>query len=41
VSTRKWDEHGDWHLFTMPLWPVLKWKSLRRIVDDYWYPDKR
>ncbi len=41
VSTRKFDEHGDWHMFTMTLWPLLKRKSFRRIVDEYWYPDKR
>ena len=41
VSTRKWDRHGDWHMFRMPLWPLLKRRSLRRIVDDYWYPVQR
>jgi glycosyltransferase involved in cell wall biosynthesis len=41
VSTRKFDEHGDWHMFTMALWPLLKWKTMRQIVDDYWYPQQR
>ena len=41
VSTRKFDQHGDWHMFTMALWPLLKRKSLRKIVDEYWYPEKR
>jgi len=41
VSTRKFDEHGDWHMFTMTLWPLIKWKTFRQIVDDYWYPQQR
>ena len=41
VSTRKWDEHGDWHMFRMPLWPLLQRRSLREIVDAYWYPVRR
>ena len=41
VSTRKWDQHGDWHVFWMPFWPVLKRRSPRQLVDAYWYPTER
>jgi hypothetical protein len=41
VSTRKWDEHGDWHMFLMPFWPLVRRRSLRQIVDEYWYAEKR
>jgi len=41
VCTRKFDEHGDWHMFYMAWWPLLKWKSFRKIVDEYWYPPQR
>lgn len=41
VCTRKFDEHGDWHMFYMAWWPLLKWKSMRKVVDEYWYPEKR
>jgi glycosyltransferase involved in cell wall biosynthesis len=37
-STRKFDEYGDWHYFTMPL-PLI-WNTLRRRPDmarRYWY----
>jgi glycosyltransferase involved in cell wall biosynthesis len=38
VSTRKFDRHGDWHMFAMALW-VLRNRSLKKTVDDYWYND--
>ena len=41
ISTRKFDQHGDWHMFRMPLWPVLQRRSTRQIVDAYWYPERR
>lgn len=41
VSTRKWDEHGDWHLFLMPFWPITKRLTKDQIVEKYWYPDER
>ncbi len=41
ISTRKFDEHGDWHMFTMPFWPLTKRRSLAQIVEDYWYPRER
>ena len=37
-STRKFDEYGDWHYFTMPL-PMI-WNSLRgrhEMARRYWY----
>ena len=43
ASTRKFDQHGDWHYFRyLPLWA---WRSLRsRDVDEiaraYWYEDR-
>lgn len=43
-STRKFDEHGDWHYATMParliaglVWP----RGLRRWVERYWYGQQR
>jgi hypothetical protein len=41
VSTRKWDEHGDWHLFRMPFWPITRRQTLAQIVEEYWYPRER
>jgi len=41
VCTRKFDEHGDWHMFFMAWWPLIKRQSFRKIVDDYWYPEHR
>jgi glycosyltransferase involved in cell wall biosynthesis len=37
-STRKFDQHGDWHYFTMP--PRLIWQTLFRkkgLARRYWY----
>jgi len=36
VSTRKFDRHGDWHMFAMGLW-VLRNRSLDKTVENYWY----
>ncbi len=41
ICTRKFDEHGDWHMFYMAWWPLIKRQSFRKIVDDYWYPEQR
>lgn len=41
ICTRKFDEHGDWHMFYMAWWPLLKRKSMKRIVAEYWYPERR
>jgi glycosyltransferase involved in cell wall biosynthesis len=43
-STRKFDEHGDWHYVTMParlLAGLLWWPGLRRWVERYWYGEQR
>lgn len=37
ISARKFDEHGDWHMFLMPFWPITKRQSFKRIVQEYWY----
>lgn len=36
VSTRKFDRHGDWHMFAMGLW-ILRNRSLEKTVEHYWY----
>lgn len=36
VSTRKFDRHGDWHMFAMGFW-ILRNRSLDKTVDHYWY----
>ncbi len=45
ASTRKFDEHGDWHYFTtMPrfvLGLALKRASARREIERYWYEPRR
>lgn len=41
VSTRKWDQHGDWHMFLMPFWPITKRLTKDQIIEEYWYPRKR
>lgn len=44
VSTRKFDQYGDWHYFTAPF--RLPWNSLRRpsstneFARRYWYEDR-
>ena len=45
TSTRKFDDHGDWHYFTgvlmLPLASVLRPRSTARRVARYWYePDR-
>lgn len=42
TSTRKFDEHGDWHWFRMlpwGLWQLVRRReaSLERFVEEYWY----
>jgi glycosyltransferase involved in cell wall biosynthesis len=41
TSTRKFDQHGDWHYFTrmpMVLWQLLRDpRSLGQFAQDYWY----
>jgi glycosyltransferase involved in cell wall biosynthesis len=45
VSTRKFDQHGDWHflLKIVPIGiPAVIWPSLgRKLADRYWYNDDR
>jgi hypothetical protein len=41
VSTRKWDEHGDWHMFLMPFWPITRRLTKDQLVEQYWYPKER
>lgn len=41
VSTRKFDRHGDWHMFYMLLWIPFRHGSLRNLVRSYWYDDAR
>jgi glycosyltransferase involved in cell wall biosynthesis len=36
LSARKFDRHGDWHMF-MLWWWIVRNRSLGRTVDDYWY----
>ncbi len=40
VSTRKFDRHGDWHMFAMGLW-ILRNRSLDKTVEHYWYDKDR
>ena len=40
VSTRKWDIHGDWHMFFMPYWPIIQRRSMSAVVQDYWYRER-
>jgi glycosyltransferase involved in cell wall biosynthesis len=45
ASTRKFDEHGDWHYFTSMLTLVLAYvvhpRSAARRIERYWYePDR-
>jgi glycosyltransferase involved in cell wall biosynthesis len=40
ISTRKWDEHGDWHMFAMAFWPLMQRRSFHAIVRDYWYRER-
>lgn len=40
ISTRKFDTHGDWHMFRMVSWIPLRYGSLKNLVQAYWYDDK-
>jgi glycosyltransferase involved in cell wall biosynthesis len=40
LSTRKFDEHGDWHMFAMACWPLIQRRSFHAIVRDYWYRER-
>jgi glycosyltransferase involved in cell wall biosynthesis len=43
-SARKFDRHGDWHVFTTTIksaaWYVADRKALDRFVRRYWYEDR-
>jgi glycosyltransferase involved in cell wall biosynthesis len=45
ASTRKFDEHGDWHYLTtiprLALGMVLKHPSSLRAIERYWYEPRR
>ena len=44
ASTRKFDEHGEWHYFTMLprfAWSVLRRKDASEVADRYWYKPNR
>ena len=41
LSVRKMDQHGDWHMFWAPVVGLLKHRSLKKLVRDYWYDDAR
>jgi glycosyltransferase involved in cell wall biosynthesis len=40
ISTRKWDEHGDWHMFLMACWPLIQRRTFHAVVRDYWYRER-
>ncbi len=40
VSTRKWDMHGDWHMFFMLFWPIIQRRSMSAVIQDYWYKER-
>lgn len=45
-STRKFDEHGEWHYVLMvfvkfPLWILFSHGSIGRYVERYWYGHQR
>jgi len=44
-STRKFDQHGDWHYFAMlmkaPLYLTLRRRSMDAFADECWYSGKR
>ena len=44
ASTRKFDEHGDWHYFTLPwrlAYSMIFKKDKEKIADHYWYKPNR
>ncbi len=40
ISTRKFDKHGDWHVFRMFLWIPFRYGSYEKWIHAYWYDDK-
>ncbi len=40
VSTRKFDSHGDWHMFRMLAWIPFRYGSYKNLVHAYWYDEK-
>ena len=44
-STRKWDQHGDWHYFLMvlkaPVYFTLMRRRMDAFADRYWYGSAR
>jgi glycosyltransferase involved in cell wall biosynthesis len=45
ISTRKFDEHGEWHYVTLPArlaaWALLDPPAIRRWANRYWYGRQR
>lgn len=41
ISTRKWDRHGEWHMFWAPFKGLFSRGSLKKNIRDYWYDDAR
>ncbi len=45
ASTRKFDDHGDWHLLALPVRLALAWLRRRRAAEEfierYWYDPRR
>jgi glycosyltransferase involved in cell wall biosynthesis len=39
VSTRKFDKHGDWHMFRMFLWIPFRYGSYKKWIHAYWYDE--
>ncbi len=39
-STRKFDTHGDWHMFRMLLWIPARYGSFKNLVNAYWYDER-
>lgn len=40
ISTRKFDKHGDRHVFRMFLWIPFRYGSYEKWIHAYWYDDK-
>jgi glycosyltransferase involved in cell wall biosynthesis len=45
TSTRKWDQHGEWHyvkmIFAGLFYTIFSPKSVERMARAYWYDDSR
>jgi hypothetical protein len=45
ASTRKFDDHGDWHFFTtllaLPLRMLLRTRGADALIERYWYDPRR